>query len=178
MSRPRATSLRRAATLSMCLIFGLSAIACQDKPDPYEVGFGVPDTGTSREAPPKMAQRCPLEEVVTDPAERSPEWVVKELLAASSSEGDEQAAFQRFYGLFDGQQESWVRQQYWPRARQHVSKYLAEGDGVVYTICRREGQTDTHVKLFIRSNDEEKSNPPITLKKNADGEWKVTAYTP
>ena len=48
----------------------------------------------------------------------------------------------------------------------------------MYTICDRKEQPNGAVKIFIKSSDAKKSNPPITLKKDADGAWKVSSYTP
>lgn len=162
---------------SVALVVWLTCLGgCKPKPD-YERGLGLPDTSASRERV-KMDPRCELGEVVSAPAEGTPEWVIRDILtAATGPEGE--AGFDRFFKHFKGEKdEAWVRRQYWPRAREHASKYLEEGDGVVYTICRRKEQPDGGLKIFIKSHEATKSNPPITVKKNADGVWKVVFYTP
>jgi len=123
-----------------------------------------------------------LNEEVIEPKENTPEWAIYQILDAARSEKDDEETFQKFYAQFDPETEaeSWVRQQYWPRARKHVSKYL-QGDpsqGVVYKICDRRPEGEGKVKIFIQSTDPSKSNPPIALKKDDAGKWKVVFYTP
>lgn len=129
----------------------------------------------------KLDPRCELSEKVVDPAKDSAEWVLQEIYAAAAATGDDDANFQRFFAHFDeGVAEKWAREQYWPRIKQHVSKYL-EGDataGTIYTVCERRNEGSEMTKFFIRSSDQSKSNPPVTLQKKPDGKFRVVFFTP
>jgi len=145
-----------------------------------ERGMGyIPKTDDVHREPIRIDPRCELNETVVDPAEDSPEWVIQDMLYAASSPEDSEEMFQRFYGHFASEAESWVRQQHWPRGRQHVDKYLERdrGEGIVFTICERRREANNRSRISIKSNDPEKSNPPITLEQTDDG-WKVVFYTP
>ncbi|PIE19442.1 MAG: hypothetical protein CSA66_02330 [Proteobacteria bacterium] len=165
--------------------FAASTLACGSdrgnlSKEQEEQGLYLPDsTSTTRRI--TMDRRCELNELVLDPKPDTPEWVMYQLLEASSSAKDDDASFQKFYSHFDeSKAESWVRQQYWPRARDHVAKYL-EGDateGVTFRICERRKEAEGKVKLFIKSNDPKKSNPPTTFQKDDSGKWKVVFFTP
>jgi len=164
----------------------LAAPACENNrtklsEEQSEGGLGLSDVSSSGRKV-TIDPRCELNETVVEPAEDSPEWVIYQLLDAARAPEDNEDTFQRFYAQFDGstQAESWVRQQYWPRARKHVTKYL-KGDpsqGVTYTVCERRQEADGRVKIFIQSSDPNKSNPPIAVKKDDGGKWKVVFYTP
>ncbi|TNF29015.1 MAG: hypothetical protein EP329_16730 [Deltaproteobacteria bacterium] len=145
-----------------------------------EGGLGLPTTSSNPKKKITIDPRCELNEEVVDPKADTPEWVIYQLLDAARTKDDSEDAFQKFYAQFDeSQAESWVRQQFWPRARKHVTKYLL-GDpsqGVVYKICDRR-EDNGKIKIFIQSTDPTKSNPPITVKKDDGGKWKVVFYTP
>ena len=158
-----------------------SAIVGCSKP-PSDVGMGLPDTSSPTGPAPVMGQRCDLGEEVKSPDRTSPEWVLQDLLTASYEDHDVEAAFKRFYGHFSGQQERWVREAYWPKIRKKVDNLIhpehPEDTPVWYTVCRRDTSTSGGVKLFVKSYDSKISNPPVTLVKTADGQWKVTAFIP
>lgn len=144
-----------------------------------EGGLGLSDASSERRSV-SIDPRCQLNEEVVDPKENTPAWVIQQLLEAAASPKDDEASFQKFFSHFDDTKaESWVRAQYWPRARQHVDKYLLRpaSDGIVYKICERRPSGDNKVKIFIQSNDPTKSNPPITLDKDSEGVWKVSFYS-
>jgi len=146
-----------------------------------EGGLGLPTTHSDHTKKITIDPRCELNEEVVDPKENTPEWVIYQLLDAARSKEDNEDSFQKFYAQFaEGQAESWVRSQYWPRARKHVAKYL-QGDpsqGVVYKICERREDDKGKIKIFIQSTDPKKSNPPIAVQKDDGGKWKVVFYTP
>jgi hypothetical protein len=147
--------------------------------DPNLVGMGLPETqsGPTR---PKMEQECELSETIKAPEEGSPEALIKNLLEAASSPEDDEASFEKFYAQFPASKNrSEVKSLYWPRARTHAKKYLVAGEeGVVFMVCRRVDQPKGGVKLFIKSFDEDKSNPPIGFAKDESGKYKVSVYTP
>lgn len=118
---------------------------------------------------------CKLNTLVSAPADGTAEKVIATLYEAAVAPDDE-AAFQRFYAQFlPKHNEGWVREQYWPRIRQHVDKYLITRSPVSFYICRSM-DVSGGIKLFIRSNDSKKSDPPITLARTSDG-WKVDTFS-
>ena len=157
-----------------------SLVSC--KRPSNDVGLGLPDTSSSTGPAPVMGQRCDLGEDVRSPDRSSPEWVVQDLLSASYEDRDVEAAFGRFFGHFKGQTERWARDTYWPRTREKVDSLVnpdhEEGTPVWYTICRREIGAGGAVKLYLKSWNSKISNPPVTLAKGGEGQWKVTAFTP
>jgi hypothetical protein len=166
----------------MAGIIALSIAGCRSKMDPATVGYGLPETSSSRKAPVRLLPRCEANEVVEYPDSDSPEWVVSELFAAALSTGPEANAFKRFAPLFAKvHRTEWVREAYWTAARKHVRTYVTEDsdeDEVVFTVCRRVEETGNKLKLFIGSGDPQRSNIPITLAPNEAGAWKVVAYAP
>ena len=137
------------------------------------------ETGKAQEpvgAPIADRPDCSLNREVRNPSEGAPEYVVTQLYAAALAP-DVEESFQRFYSYFlPKHKESWVREQYWPRIRQHVHKYLTSEEPVVFRICREKETPDGGVKMFIRSNDPKKSDPPIALVKTGNG-WRVDYFT-
>lgn len=118
---------------------------------------------------------CKLNRLVKEPQDGTAERVVTTLYEAAIA-ADDEASFQQFYAQFlPKHREGWVREQYWPRIRQHVGKYLVSQEPVAFYVCRAM-DVPGGVKLFIRSNDPKKSDPPITLLRTPDG-WKVDYFT-
>jgi hypothetical protein len=145
-----------------------------------EGGLGVPDSSSDGKRV-KLDPRCELNETVMDPKEGTPEFVIFKMLEAAAASGDEAKNFKQFYSYFPAdKEEKWVRDQYWPRARKFVNKYLQQdaGSGIAFKICERREEGGGELKIFIQSLDPQKSNPPIKLKKDDTGAWKVTFYTP
>ena len=173
--------------LAVLTVALLSVAACENNrtklsKEQSEGGLSMSDVSSDHTKKFTIDPRCNLNEEVIEPKENTPEWAIYQILDAARSEKDDEETFQKFYAQFDPETEaeSWVRQQYWPRARKHVSKYL-QGDpsqGVVYKICDRRPEGEGKVKIFIQSTDPSKSNPPIALKKDDAGKWKVVFYTP
>lgn len=155
---------------------------CKQEPDPSVVGYGLPTTHSSTAALPRMEARCKLHEIVRSPAAGSPEWTVQKLYAAAvgSDDAPHLRAFQAQFASSANRR--WIKTGYWAKARKYVHIYLPKdykkGAPVRFTVCRRRRRHDGRITLYIRSNDSRKSNPPITLEKNAQGTWKVTSYTP
>lgn len=176
---------RGALALAVALVGASLLGACENNrtnltTEQAERGLGLPDTSSDGKRI-KLDPRCELNETIDDPKEGTPELVISQLLEAAASTGDEKAAFEKFYSHFPADTEAkWVRDQYFSRARKFVNKYLQQdaGGGIVYKICERRKVSDSEVKIFIQSLDPQKSNPPITLKKDDAGAWKVTFYTP
>jgi hypothetical protein len=159
------------------------AVGCDKGPNP-EKGLGLPESSSSTGPQPKIAERCPEELKVTAPEVGSPEAVIQDLYRALATPEDTEAAFEAFYKHFDGMKpKNEVRAFYWTQGRKHVKKYLHEGEGISFTVCKREA-SGPKLKLFIKALDGVKTNPPITLEKNQqpekDGEaqWKVDFFTP
>ena len=177
--------LRLALPFLLCAVAALQP-ACENNrtkltKEQSEQGMGLPDTGSDGTKKINIDPRCELNETVVDPKEGTIEFVISELLGAASAPGDEKVNFQRFFKHFPADaEEKWVRDQYFSRARKWVSKYLQQdaGGGIVYKICERRDLGDGSIKVFIQSLDPQKSNPPMTFKKDDTGAWKVIFYTP
>ncbi|MCC6623874.1 MAG: hypothetical protein IT385_21625 [Deltaproteobacteria bacterium] len=146
-------------------------------------GLGIPDTSSSGKKI-TLDARCNLDELISDPAAGTPDAVIYTMIeaAAAAAEGkDEDGNFQKFFSQFmEGTEEKRVKMDFWGRAKKFVSKYLQQdaSAGVQYKICERRDEGNGEIKIFIQSLDKQKSNPPIKLKKDATGAWKVTFYTP
>lgn len=145
-------------------------------------GLGLPTTASSGTRA-QFAQRCVLDESIVDPKEGTPEYVLQQLLVAASATGPDDVNFKRFYAQFAPEtEERWAKDQYWPRAKKFVTKYLQQdaAQGVVFKICerRKEDKDGNRIRFSIQSLDPQKSNTPITIAKNDDGVWKVVFYTP
>lgn len=182
---PAPWRLSAMALALVTLAMASSLAACENNrtkltKEQSEGGLGLPDTSSDGKRI-KLDPRCELNETVVEPKEGTPEYVIGQLLEAAAAPGDENVNFKKFYSHFPPDQaEKWVRDQYFSRARKHVTKYLQQdaGSGIVYKICERRESSNGEIKFFIQSLDPNKSNPPITLKKDDAGVWKVVFYTP
>jgi len=166
----------------------LAASACENNrtsltAEQSQNGLGIPDSGSSGKKV-TLDPRCNLDELVSDPKPDTPDLVIYTMLeaAAAANEGkDEAGNFQKFYAQFiEGTEERRVKEDFWGRAKKNAAKYLQQdaSAGIQYKICERRDEAGGEVKIFIQSLDKQKSNPPIKLKKDATGAWKVTFYTP
>lgn len=144
-------------------------------------GLGVPDSKSDGNKH-TLPQRCPLDELIVEPAATTPDWVIMQTLQAAleaSTGHDDETNFKKFFAQFAaGNDESRIKMDYWGRAKQHVAKYL-QGDaakGMTFKICERREEPSGETKIFIQSLDPKKSNPPYRLKKNEQGAWKITFH--
>jgi len=181
---------RSALSLPLLAVLGLAllASACENNrtklTEKQSVeGLGIPDTTTSNKKI-SLDPRCNLDELISDPAAGTPDLTIYTMIeaAAAAAEGkDEEGNFQKFFAQFsEGTEEKRVKQDFWGRAKKFVTKYLQQdaAAGIQYKICERRDESNGEIKIFIQSLDKQKSNPPIKLKKDATGAWKVTFYTP
>lgn len=119
---------------------------------------------------------CDLDQVVDDPDPDSDEWVIYRIYQLALAD-DSEENFQAFRALFPSQRNTrQIREMYWPRIRQNVSKYMNEPGEPAYTICRKM-KTDDGMKYFVKTADPRQHPPPITIGE-ADGKRKVLAFTP
>lgn len=178
----------RGITVIVALVALALTTACKSEghitAEQAERGLGLPDTSSDGTRI-KLDARCPANQTVNKAEANTPEFVLLELITAANEAGnaggDEAANFQRFAAHFPPETEvKWIRDQYWSRAKKFVTKYLVpDSEGVTFRICeRRENKQNGELKLFIQSFDPQKSNPPITVKKDDAGVWKVVFYTP
>lgn len=168
--------------VAACLALAFSA-ACEKKnshltAEQAEKGLGLPDSSSDGKFI-KLNPRCELNETIIDAKPGSPEFVIADILGAAAATGDDAANFERFYSHFPADKDkNFVRDQYWPRAKTHVNKYLQQeaSQGIVYKICRRlEDKSTGEIQIFIESLDPKKMPPPYALKQDG-GVWKVTRY--
>jgi len=122
------------------------------------------------------APDCPGAEVFTNPGIDDPEFPLAEIYRAALMPDNKQA-YARFAQQFVSSLDArFLREQQWPRVRKHVRKYIQDPDAFSFQLCRRETKPDGAVKVFVRSFDERKSNPPCTLVEH-EGSWKVKFFT-
>lgn len=146
-------------------------------------GLGLPDTSSSGKRA-QLDPECKLNELISNPAADTPDAVLAGMLEAANAAAsgqDEDGNFKKFYSAFmDGTEERRVKEDFWGRAKKWVGKYLQQdaSQGIAYKICERRDEGGGEIKIFIQSLDKQKSNPPVKLKKNPAGQWKVTFYTP
>jgi hypothetical protein len=177
---------RNIAILTALAVFAVAAVACESNrtkltEEQAAQGLHLPDTSSDGNRI-KLDPRCQLNETIVEPKEGTPDYVIHELLSAAAASGDDATNFKRFSAHFPPESEiKWIRDQYWTRAKKFVTKYLQQdaSQGIVYKICeRRENKSNGEIKIFIQSLDPQKSNPPITVKKDDAGTWRVVFYTP
>ena len=147
----------------------------KSKPDP---SLAFRNSKTDKPAPggSLVDIRCPAAERFTNPGVEDPEYPLSEIYrAALMPDGD--AAFKRFSSQFVSSLDArFLREQQWPRTRQHVRKYIKDPEDFAFELCRREVKVDGSIKVFVRSYDERKSNPPCTLVQDGS-QWKVKFFT-
>jgi len=127
----------------------------------------------------RVASYCPEKQVITSGDQSTPEgtiWLAyKAALKGTSEAADD------FFGLFasyHARNKSFVQGTQWPRLIQHVRKYVPTPDKPSFTLCRRVKESGPNsIKIFVQSNDPQKSDPPITLV-NEGGSWKIDVFTP
>lgn len=165
-----------------------SATACRSKNSPppgssaLEPTVGTQARGASGEttaaaSPERVVSRCPVNRAVRsgDLAE-----VGGALFRAyqAALKGDTPEAFDEFLSAFHpGANRTHLETQIFPRVVEHVGKYVASPSDPSFTICRIEGQTRERVKVFVRSNDLRKSDPPSILVLH-EGKWLLDSMTP
>ncbi|MFO0747411.1 MAG: hypothetical protein U1F43_17350 [Myxococcota bacterium] len=175
-------------SLLVCGLALLAFAACENNRTTLtekqsQEGLGLPDTGSSGKKI-TLDARCNLDELITTPAPDSPDAVIMSMMEAANAAAsgqDEDGNFKKFFAAFmDGTEERRVKEDFWGRAKKFVPKYLQQdaSQGITYKICERREEAGGEIKIFIQSLDKQKSNPPIKLKKNDAGKWKVTFYTP
>lgn len=121
--------------------------------------------------------RCPEGKVVSTGDRESPEGTL--FLAFQAAMGpDDEAGFAAFRALWHPDAlTSHVREQIWPRVREHVGKYVAGPGDATYTACRRVDLGGGRIKVFARCDAPEKSDPPTILLATESG-WVIEVMTP
>ncbi len=152
------------------------------------LGLGlVLAVGACRSEDPKVASlptaaqavntRCPDERVVDAGDSSTPEGTIFQAYTAALGP-DTDDGFQAFRVLWQPDAlTSHIREQIWPRVREHVGKYVAGAGDATFTLCRRVDLGGGRVKLFVKSNAPEKSDPPTILFQAGDI-WVIDVMTP
>jgi hypothetical protein len=183
---------QRGIVLLLIAMLSCALMACDKKKkinpkdDP---GLGVPDSGSGN-AENRITYEninfCKLNKLVTKADKSSPEWTVQQLFIAAKKgawaekNADKEQAFTLFYAQFLDASERNVRSDgVWGRAVRSVDRYLdkkVKGD-FPFRVCSNRSH-DGGRRITIMSFDNKKSNPPIVLKKNDEGQWKITSLSP
>jgi hypothetical protein len=133
---------------------------------------GAPDEPIQR-----VPSSCPEGRRVESGDTSSPAGTVY-LAYQAALRGDDPEAFETFYGLFvPGTRAADLRRDVWGRVREHVRKYTAGAEDAAYVLCRSVPLGESRVKVFVKCNDPQKSDPPVVLQ-NVDGSWKIDVMTP
>jgi hypothetical protein len=125
----------------------------------------------------RVASSCEDGREVASGGDQTPEGVLWEAYRqALQPDGDE--SFGKFFALFhSGAPERHVREQIWPRVREHVGKYVRDAAKPSYVLCRSLPAGTDGTRLFVKSFDERKSDPPTVLVKE-QGAWRIDVMTP
>lgn len=127
--------------------------------------------------PAQVDSRCPEGKVVSLGDRDSPEGTLFLAFQAAMGPDDDQG-FQAFRALWHPDAlTTHLREQIWPRIREHVGKYVAGPGDATYTACRRVELGGGRVKVFARSAAPEKSDPPTILLSTESG-WVIEVMTP
>jgi hypothetical protein len=119
---------------------------------------------------------CVRPETVINPGVQDPEFPLAEIYRAALMPAGKKA-FQRFVDQFESSKDArFLRDQQWPRIREHVRKYVQDPEDFSFQLCQREIKVDGTIKVFVRSHGERKSNPPCTLVEKG-GVWKVRFFS-
>jgi len=97
---------------------------------------------------------------------------------SAALKGSDPDALNRFLSAFAPDVDRRHIERYiFPKVREHVKKYVNSENDPSFVICRIENQSEDRVKVFVRSNDPRKSDPPAILVR-VDGKWFLEAMTP
>ncbi|MBM4387214.1 MAG: hypothetical protein FJ088_05710 [Deltaproteobacteria bacterium] len=125
----------------------------------------------------KTDPNCPEELQISNPDDGTPGGTILSAYIAALK-GDGEKNFNGFYSYFAPTQDrEFVKTQHWPRILKHVSKYVKDRNSPTISICKTAKVTDKVVRVFVKSNDPGKSNPPVVLT-NEYGGWKIDVFTP
>jgi len=138
----------------------------------------APAVGTGKPAPlDRVVSRCPLNRTVSDPDTRILGGAVYMAYRAALDHADP-GAFDEFSAAFKkGADRADLERYVWPRVVSHVTKYVAGPDDPSFTLCLIEEKTNDRKKIFVKSNDTGKSDPPVVLVRE-DGKWLIDVMTP
>ncbi len=119
---------------------------------------------------------CMSPQEITEPARTDPEFPIAEVYRAAL-EPDSAASRARFEAQFIPKKDSqFLSDQQWPRIRTHVRKYVQDPKKFSFWVCRRDVKGDDREKIFVRSFDSRKSNPPIIVVKRGD-RWFIDFFS-
>jgi hypothetical protein len=137
----------------------------------------APAAASASTAEPEAAVRCPDALRVDAGDRRTAEGTL--WLAYKAALGpDDEAGFAAFRAVWQPDANTdHIRQQIWPRVREHVGKYVEDPAAPAYIRCRKIDAPGGRVKIFVRSNAAQKTDPPSILVQGPDG-WLIDVMTP
>lgn len=176
---------RIVATLGLgCLL----ALGCrgQEPQAPATPAAGAATSGAATEASaaaaggiaaPEAAVRCP-DALRVDAGDRGTAEGTLWLAYKAALGPDDEAGFAAFRAVWQPEANTdHIRDQIWPRVREHVGKYVEDPATPAYIRCRKVEAPGGRVKIFVRSNAPQKSDPPSILVRGPDG-WVIDVMTP
>jgi len=137
----------------------------------------APATATASTAEPEAAMRCP-DALRVDAGDRQTAEGTLWLAYKAALGPDDEAGFAAFRAVWQPDANTdHIRDQIWPRVREHVGKYVEDPAAPAYIRCRKIDAPGGRVKIFVRSNAAQKSDPPSILLQGPDG-WLIDVMTP
>lgn len=105
-----------------------------------------------------------------------PIWAAYEAATKAAVQGKDAPHFDRFAEQFHSKHKrAWIKEQYWPRIKQHVRAYTRNSEDASFIICKTSARPEGN-KFFIKSYDSKKSNPPIGVSKE-EGRYKMDFFS-
>lgn len=126
---------------------------------------------------PEAAVRCP-DALRVDAGDRGTAEGTLWLAYKAALGPDDEAGFAAFRAVWQPEANTdHIREQIWPRVREHVGKYVEDPAAPAFIRCRKVDAPGGRVKIFVRSNAAQKSDPPSILVQGPDG-WVIDVMTP
>jgi len=126
----------------------------------------------------RVPSTCPEGKVVSSGDMSTPEGTLF-LAYKAALKGDAGGGFDEFFALFlpEKNRED-IKRSIWANVLKYVSKYTAGPEDPTFVACRFVPMGNDRVKVFVRCNDPQKSDPPVVLERGQDGNWRIDVMTP
>jgi hypothetical protein len=126
----------------------------------------------------RVPSSCPDGKQVSGGDTSTPEGTLY-LAYKAALKGDAGGGFDEFFALFlpEKNRED-IKRSIWANLLKYVSKYTAAPDDPSFTACRHVATGADRMKIFVKCNDPQKSDPPVVLERGADGVWRIDVMTP
>ncbi|MBM4394804.1 MAG: hypothetical protein FJ087_03830 [Deltaproteobacteria bacterium] len=126
----------------------------------------------------RVPSSCPDGKLVSGGDTSTPEGTLY-LAYKAALKGDAGGGFDEFYALFlpEKNRED-IKRSIWANLLKYVSRYTTAPDDPAFTACRHVATGADRMKIFVKCNDPQKSDPPVVLERGSDGVWRIDVMTP